>query len=160
MAQQASFLVHGENKNLWEGGQSVCRLNPHIWSNSACFVEQKPWVLLVAACCRHMFVEQKSGWDPQQLFPPWGEWADLASDDGLEMSVKVHQWITLTRKHATRAVDLWQKGIMQLGRQDDVIQFPHVFIRYQVDRSSVLKYHYTYYNYNINININYNISIQ
>lgn len=75
------------------------------------------------------------------------------------MSVKVHQWITLTRKHATRAVDLWQKGIMQLGRQDDVIQFPHVFISYQVDRSSVLKYHYTYYNYYINININYN-SIQ
>lgn len=46
------------------------------------------------------------------VFPP-GEWADLASDDGLEMSVKVHQWITLTRKHATRAVDLWQKGIMR-----------------------------------------------
>ena len=74
--------------------------------------------------------------------------------------MKVHQWITLTRKHATRAVDLWQKGIMQLGRQDDVIQYPHVFfIRYQVDPSSVLKYHYTYNNYNINIIMNYN-SIQ
>ena len=45
-----------------------------------------------------------------------GEWADLASNDGdgLEVAVKVHQWITLTREHATRAVDLWQKGIMYL----------------------------------------------
>lgn len=29
--------------------------------------------------------------------------------------VKVHQWITLTREHATRAVDMWQKGVMHFG---------------------------------------------
>lgn len=29
--------------------------------------------------------------------------------------VKVHQWITLTREHATRAVDMWQKGVMYFG---------------------------------------------
>lgn len=29
--------------------------------------------------------------------------------------MKVHQWITLTREHATRAVDMWQKGVMYFG---------------------------------------------
>lgn len=47
------------------------------------------------------------------VFPP-GEWADLPSGvgKGLEMAVKVHQWITLTRGHATRAAELWNEGVM------------------------------------------------
>jgi len=47
------------------------------------------------------------------VFPP-GEWADLPNGDGdgLEVAVKVHQWITLTRTHAERASDMWQRGIM------------------------------------------------
>lgn len=47
------------------------------------------------------------------VFPP-GEWADLPNADGggLEVAVKVHQWITLSRAHAERASDMWQKGVM------------------------------------------------
>jgi len=47
------------------------------------------------------------------VFPP-GEWADLPNDDGdgLEVAVKVHQWITLTRHHAEKASAMWSKGVM------------------------------------------------
>lgn len=47
------------------------------------------------------------------VFPP-GEWADLPNSDGegLEVAVKVHQWITLTREHAEKASAMWQKGVM------------------------------------------------
>ncbi|CAK9036474.1 Uncharacterized protein SCF082_LOCUS21747 [Durusdinium trenchii] len=46
------------------------------------------------------------------VFPP-GEWADLPDADAMEVAVKVHQWITLTREHAQRAVEQWQKKVMQ-----------------------------------------------
>eukprot|EP00931_Biecheleriopsis_adriatica_P109996 TRINITY_DN8427_c0_g2_i1.p1 TRINITY_DN8427_c0_g2~~TRINITY_DN8427_c0_g2_i1.p1 ORF type:complete len:370 (-),score=79.98 TRINITY_DN8427_c0_g2_i1:92-1201(-) len=47
------------------------------------------------------------------VFPP-GEWADLPNSDGdgMEVAVKVHQWITLTRGHAEKASEMWQKGVM------------------------------------------------
>jgi hypothetical protein len=47
------------------------------------------------------------------VFPP-GEWADLPNGpgNGLEVAVKVHQWITLTRAHAEAATEKWNKGVM------------------------------------------------
>eukprot|EP00933_Yihiella_yeosuensis_P060707 TRINITY_DN63469_c0_g1_i1.p1 TRINITY_DN63469_c0_g1~~TRINITY_DN63469_c0_g1_i1.p1 ORF type:complete len:382 (-),score=77.28 TRINITY_DN63469_c0_g1_i1:208-1353(-) len=47
------------------------------------------------------------------VFPP-AEWADLPNSDGegMEVAVKVHQWITLTRAHAERGVDMWSKKVM------------------------------------------------
>ena len=63
-----------------------------------------------------------------QVFPP-GEWADLPNADGggleasllsrlqtlplpgeLQVAVKVHQWITLSRAHAERASVSWLEG--------------------------------------------------
>lgn len=41
---------------------------------------------------------------------PSNEWADVPGTHGLEMAVKVHQWITLTRPHAERALSLWSAG--------------------------------------------------
>jgi hypothetical protein len=41
---------------------------------------------------------------------PSNEWADVPGLNGLEMAVKVHQWITLNREHAERASVLWASG--------------------------------------------------
>lgn len=41
---------------------------------------------------------------------PANEWADVPGVGGLEMAVKVHQWITLNRKHAETASIMWAKG--------------------------------------------------
>jgi hypothetical protein len=41
---------------------------------------------------------------------PSNEWADVPGVGGLEMAVKVHQWITLNRQHAERASIMWAKG--------------------------------------------------
>jgi len=41
---------------------------------------------------------------------PSNEWADVPGVGGLEMAVKVHQWITLTRQHAERASVMWASG--------------------------------------------------
>ncbi|CAJ1337622.1 unnamed protein product [Effrenium voratum] len=45
------------------------------------------------------------------VFPP-GEWADMPSDGDLEVAVKVHQWVTLSRDHAEHASAMWQRGVM------------------------------------------------
>lgn len=42
-------------------------------------------------------------------FPPT-EWADIPGYGGLEVAVKVHQWMTLSRTHAERAVSMWSTG--------------------------------------------------
>jgi hypothetical protein len=41
---------------------------------------------------------------------PAGEWADVPGTDGLEMAVKVHQWITLNRQHAEKTASVWGAG--------------------------------------------------
>jgi len=41
---------------------------------------------------------------------PSNEWADVAGVGGLEMAVKVHQWVTLNRQHAESASIMWAKG--------------------------------------------------
>lgn len=41
---------------------------------------------------------------------PSNEWADIPGIGGLEMAVKVHQWITLNREHAERASVMWASG--------------------------------------------------
>jgi len=38
---------------------------------------------------------------------PSNEWADIPSAGGLEMAAKFHQWITLSRPHAEKALQLW-----------------------------------------------------
>lgn len=47
------------------------------------------------------------------VFPP-AEWADLPTDEGrdMEVAVKVHQWITLTRDHAQKATVKWEQKVM------------------------------------------------
>mmetsp|Transcript_54524 Transcript_54524/g.127433 ORF Transcript_54524/g.127433 Transcript_54524/m.127433 type:complete len:407 (-) Transcript_54524:70-1290(-) len=46
------------------------------------------------------------------IFPP-SEWADVAGGtDGLEMALKHHQWLTLSKPQAAEAVRLWSGGIM------------------------------------------------
>lgn len=44
-------------------------------------------------------------------FPP-NEWADIAGQGGLQMAIKTHQWMVLTREHAERASLLWGSGTL------------------------------------------------
>eukprot|EP00933_Yihiella_yeosuensis_P009838 TRINITY_DN115970_c0_g1_i1.p1 TRINITY_DN115970_c0_g1~~TRINITY_DN115970_c0_g1_i1.p1 ORF type:complete len:378 (-),score=45.26 TRINITY_DN115970_c0_g1_i1:73-1206(-) len=47
------------------------------------------------------------------VFPP-GEWADIPdAEGGIEVAVKVHQWITLSRTHAEEATARWNGGVSQ-----------------------------------------------
>lgn len=41
---------------------------------------------------------------------PSTEWVDIETDEGLQMVPKSHQWVTLTRSHAEKSVELWASG--------------------------------------------------
>jgi hypothetical protein len=43
---------------------------------------------------------------------PSSEWADMPGMGGLEMAVKVHQWLTLSRAHAEKTSTSWSQGHM------------------------------------------------
>jgi len=41
---------------------------------------------------------------------PSNEWADIPGPQGVQMAVKHHQWVTLSRSHAEKALKLWWEG--------------------------------------------------
>jgi len=41
---------------------------------------------------------------------PSNEWADIPGPQGLQIAVKHHQWVTLNRPHAEKALKLWGEG--------------------------------------------------
>eukprot|EP00929_Paragymnodinium_shiwhaense_P015330 TRINITY_DN123404_c0_g1_i1.p1 TRINITY_DN123404_c0_g1~~TRINITY_DN123404_c0_g1_i1.p1 ORF type:complete len:481 (+),score=70.05 TRINITY_DN123404_c0_g1_i1:86-1528(+) len=43
---------------------------------------------------------------------PSKEWADVKGSFGIDIAVKHHQWVTLTREHAERASALWASGLL------------------------------------------------
>lgn len=43
---------------------------------------------------------------------PSKEWADVQGSFGIDIAVKHHQWVSLTREHAERASGLWASGLL------------------------------------------------
>lgn len=141
------FSFMGKQKSLG-GGQSVCRLNPHSCSKSACFVEQKA-LSFVAACCRHMFVDSmKKIWlRPPQLGPleeNGPTWLVMMAWRCPWRFINGSPWLENMR-HVRWTCG--RRASCSLGDKMMWFSSPMFFIRYQVDPSSVLKYHY--YTYNI-----------
>ncbi|CAK9036476.1 unnamed protein product [Durusdinium trenchii] len=60
----------------------------------------------------HQVWSQREGSD--FCVAPPADWAEVpAGGDAFQMAVKTSQWSTLTREHAQRAVEQWQKNVMR-----------------------------------------------